>query len=143
MKINNQNNYYLLWIIAITLVACQSPQKKDGVKYQPKAIKPAVINEEDQVINMVMNLDEVKRKSALIAKESKGKRHLSTYVETPPTAAQPYYWVKVAEDNGGSYVTYYSFGVQAKTHAIMFYDVMQDSLISLSQWRNTTPVDER
>jgi hypothetical protein len=88
-------------------------------------------------------LNEVKRKNALIMKESNGKRRLSTYVETLPTVADPYYWVKVAEDNGGSFVTYYSFGVQAKTHAIVFYDVMQDSLFSLSQWRKTTPVGER
>ena len=135
--------YSLLFLTGLMLNACQSPQKKEAVKHRQKTIKPAVTNEEDQVVSLIMNLDEVKRKDSLVKKESKGKRNLSTYVETPPTAADPYYWVKVAEDNGGSYVTYYSFGVQAKTHAIKYYDVVQDSLISLSQWRKTTPVDER
>jgi hypothetical protein len=143
MEFYHQFKHFLLCFIAVTVIACQSPQKKEAVKHQQKSIKPAVINEEDQIIGLIMNLDEVKRKSALIKKESKGKRHLSTYVETPPTAADPYYWVKVAEDNGGSFVTYYSFGVHAKTHTINYYDVMQDSLISLSQWRKTTPANER
>ena len=135
--------YSLLFLTGLMLNSCQSPQKKEVVKHRQKTIKPAVTNEEDQVVILIMNLDEVKHKDSLVKKQSEGKRHLSTYVETKPTAADPYYWVKVAEDNGGSYVTYYSFGVQAKTHAIKYYDVVQDSLISLSQWRKTTPVDER
>jgi hypothetical protein len=134
---------FLFCFTAVTVFACNSPQKEEVAKHQQKAVKPAIMQEEDQVVSLIMNLDEVKRKSAMVVKESKGKRHLSTYIETPPTATDPYYWVKVAEDNGGSYVTYYSFEVRAKTHAIKYYDAMQDSLISLSQWRKTTTPDER
>jgi hypothetical protein len=134
---------FLFCFTAVTVFACNSPQNRAVENPQQKAVKPAIMKEEDQVVSLIMNLDEVKRKSAMVLKQSKGKRHLATYVETPPTAADPYYWVKVAEDNGGSYVTYYSFEVQAKTHAIKYYDAMQDSLISLSQWRKTTTPDER
>ena len=143
MNFHHQLKCFLPCFIALTVTACKSPQKKEVVKHQQKTVKQALMKEEDQVVNLIMNLDEVKRKSAMVVKESKGKRHLSTYIETPPTATDPYYWVKVAEDNGGNYVTYYSFGVQARTHAIQYYDAMQDSLISLNQWRKSTPQDER
>ncbi|QJD97212.1 hypothetical protein HH214_15715 [Mucilaginibacter robiniae] len=134
----------LLCLTGSVIASCQPQKKKNAQQIsQAAAVKPAASNPEDQVVDLVMNLEEVKRKSAEVEKESKGKRHLSGYVETAPTIKDPNYWVKIAEDNGGSYVAYYTFAVDSKTHSIRYYDVVQDSLVSLSQWRQSTPADER
>lgn len=135
----------LLFCFALfTLAACQQPAKQEAKKIQQKPnAQSAVLSEEDQLIKLIMNLDEVKRKSLQVIQESKGKRHLATYMDNPPTASDTDYWVKVAEDNGDNYVTYYTFAVDKKTRQIRYYDVLQDSLISLSQWRKTTPAEER
>jgi hypothetical protein len=101
------------------------------------------VKPEDEVVNLIMNLEEVKRKTAQVKKLSKGKRTLMTYVETPPTGKDPNYWVKVSEDNGGSLVAYYTFAVDAKTHRIAYYDDIDDTTISLEEWRKTVPVTDR
>ena len=126
------------------MFACR-PSVKEQAKRDPQPVAKAkgFIKEEDIVVNLIMNLDEVKHKSAQVVKASKGDRHLSTYIEIRPTVTDPYYSVKVAEDNGGSYVAYYSFAVHSKTHEIAYYDVIRDSLISINQWRKTTPAKER
>ncbi|RYY23137.1 MAG: hypothetical protein EOP41_06670 [Sphingobacteriaceae bacterium] len=126
------------------LAACQQPAKQEAKKTQQKPkVQATVLSEEDQLINLIVSLEEVKRKSLQVKQESKGKRHLATYVDNSPTAGDTDYWVKVAEDNGDNYVTYYTFAVDKKTRQIRYYDVLQDSLISLSQWRKTTPAEER
>jgi hypothetical protein len=141
MKISG---YYFICSACLIISACQPQTQKESRENIKQAVKPEIAeSEEDKVVALVMDLDEVKRKSAQVVKDSKNKRHLVTYIETPPTADDPYYWVKVAEDNGGSYVTYYSFAVHKITHNISYYDVMQDSLISIAQWRKITSVDER
>jgi hypothetical protein len=136
--------YLSLCVISLVMFACR-PSVKEHAKRDPKPVAKAkgVIKEEDIVVNLIMNLDEVKHKSAQVVKESNGRRHLSTYIEMRPTVTYPYYSVKVAEDNGSSYVAYYSFAVYSKTHEIAYYDVIRDSLISISQWRNTTLAEER
>ncbi|WP_142531265.1 hypothetical protein [Pedobacter westerhofensis] len=98
---------------------------------------------EDEVVNLIMNLKEVKHKTAYVKKLSKGKRTLMTYVETPPTSKDPNYWVKVSEDNGESLVAYYTFAVDAKTHRIAYYDDLHDTTISLEEWRKTVSVSDR
>jgi hypothetical protein len=50
----------------------------------------------------------------------------------------PNYTVKVAEDNGGSLVAYYTFAVDGKSHQIRYYDEINGSMIPLEQWRNNT-----
>jgi hypothetical protein len=132
----------LMCLAALMLAACQ-PKQKQKANHQKVTKQSAATNEEDQVVNLVMNLDEVKRKSAQVEKDSQGKRHLVTYVETPPTTKDPNYWVKVSEDNGDNLVAYYTFAVHKDDHQISYYDPMQDSLILLSQWRKTTSTADR
>ena len=136
--------YTLLFVLALTVFACkQANQKAAKQKHQNSIKAPAGIKTDDEAAKLILDLEEVKRKDAIVRKGSKSKRHLSVYVETPPTTADPNYWVKVAEDNGGSYVTYYSFAVNSKTRQISYYDVIQDAVIPLAQWRKTTPANER
>ncbi len=122
--------YSLLCLVAFTITSCVRHQKSETKHSKHAAItKPAVLNQEDQVAKLIMNLDEVKHKTAEVEKESKGKRSLVTYVENTPTDKDPNYWVKVAEDNGGSLVTYYTFAVDGKSRNISYYDAVNDVVI--------------
>lgn len=136
---------YKLTLICITglmLAGCNHQHKK--VNHQKhKTAQPATSTQEDSVVDLIMNLEEVKYKSAQVEKDSKGKRHLVTYVETQPTAKDPNYWIKVSEDNGDNLVAYYTFAVHANNNQISYYDAVHDTLISLHQWRKETPLNER
>jgi hypothetical protein len=140
MKLNYAALKYGLLYIGLSFIACDQHEKASVEKHQ---LKPNQAISEDEAVNLITKLDEVRRKNELVVKESKRKRHLSTYVETPPTTEDPNYYVKVAENNGGSYVTYYIFAVNGKTSAISFYDVLNDKLLPLNTWRRTIPLNER
>lgn len=143
-KVFPQPKFYLFFLVISVMISCQQSPKKEKSKtdIKPKT-ESAALNQEDQLIKLITDLDEVKRKSIQVKKESNGKRHLSTYMDDSPAADDTDYWMKVAEDNGDSYVTYYTFAVDKKTRQIRFYDVLQDSLISLNQWRKTTVSEDR
>jgi hypothetical protein len=144
MHISITYQSFVILLTGIMLTACQPEKdKKTELPSVKTTAKPATLNEQDQVVNLIMNLEEVKRKSEQVKTDSKGKRHLETYVETPPTAQDPNYWVKVAEDNGNSLVAYYIFAVNSKTRQISHYDEITDTLVPLSQWREQTPANER
>jgi hypothetical protein len=134
--------FLFLCAMCFTLTSCEQ-----GKKSKPKKVTQATIaktpNQEQQIVDLIMNLDEVKRKRAQVEKESNGKRTLVTYVENPPNDNDPNYWVKVAEDNGDNLVAYYTFAVDDKSRTINYYDNSRDSLISLDMWRKTTPIEER
>ena len=126
-------------LITVSFQSCKQPTKPKTAKVQAKK----KVNTEEQIAHMVMDLEEVKRKTAMVERLSKGTRTLSTYVESPPTAEDPYYCVKVAEDNGSNYVTYYTFNVSPVDYSISYYDVVVGEFIPLNQWRKTTPLSDR
>jgi hypothetical protein len=141
MKLNSA--YNLIVIISLIFSACQQPKiQKAGLHFQPLSKDPALAKEV-AVIDLVWNLEEVQRARNQVEKDSKGKRELSARVETTPTATDPNYWVKVGEDNGDNYVTRYTFTVNNKNKEIKYYDAVQDTLIPLSIWRSTTPLEKR
>jgi hypothetical protein len=142
-QLNLTLNYSLL-IMVLALTACKHHEKVPDENDKPKQSSRSIRRvSEEEAVSVIANLEEVKRKNELVVRDSKGKRHLSTYAETPPTAKDLNYYVKVAEDNGGSYVTYYIFAVNSKTSAISFYDVLNDKLLPLNTWRRTIPLNER
>ena len=126
-------------LITVSFQSCKPPAKPKPAKVQAKK----KVNTEEQIAHMVMDLEEVKRKTAMVERLSKGTRTLSTYVESPPTAEDPCYCVKVAEDNGSNYVTYYTFNVSPVDYSISYYDVVVGEFIPLNQWRKTTPLSDR
>ncbi len=73
-------------------------------------------------------------KKKYVTKYSRGKRHLSYAVYGRPNKENNYYLVKVWEDNGGSYYTHFNFYVNKKTFAIMYDDIVHDTLISYTDW---------
>ncbi|WP_345949264.1 hypothetical protein ABDD95_20675 [Mucilaginibacter sp. PAMB04274] len=138
------SNFLLIWgLSCLVLTACQISPKKEAALGKREIVKLALATPEEAAVDRVMDLEEVKRKMAEVEKASKGKRHLSVYAETTPTKEDLYYWIKVAENNGGSYVAYYTFAVDSKTRDVRYYDPMQDSLLTIEQWRKTTPLSER
>jgi len=128
-----------LFLFTMGLQSCQQQSKPK----QTVVVKPKPVNQEESIVRLIMNLEEIKRATAAVERGSKGKRTLSTYVESPPTNDDPNYWVKVAEDNGDTYVTYYTFAVDARTRNISYYDVVDGNLISLAKWRQSTPLADR
>lgn len=143
-KLNYTSLSCSLLLVILTLTACNQRKNLSVEKNDPQQNSQSNRNiSEDEAVNLIKNLEEVKRKNELVVKNSQGKRRLSTYAETLPTPNDPNYYVKVAEDNGGSYVNYYIFAVNSRNKAISFYDVINDKLLSLNTWRRTTPPNER
>ncbi len=94
---------------------------------------------ENKILDTVLSLPEVKSSAAYIEKRTKGKRHLASVIYRKPGNNQPYYWVKVWEDNGYSYVSWYNFYVYPKTFLIKYLDTAKDKAIDLATWRKRQP----
>jgi len=102
------------------------------LNFSAKAQKKTI---EDRIIDTVFKIKEVKQMSNLIKKESKGKHHLLLFTNGEPSKETPYYWIKVWEDNGVTTVTIFDFFVYPKTFKIEYYDTVNDTAISLEEWR--------
>ncbi|TDO19333.1 hypothetical protein CLV32_4573 [Pedobacter duraquae] len=128
------------------LTSCEQKPKKAAVVVKSKQVqklKADTVSQESKVIDLILDLEEVRNRTQGVEKESQGKRTLATYVESPPTREDPNYWVKVAEDNGYAYVTYYTFTVNPKDYSISFYEPIEGNLITLAEWRRTVPLTDR
>ena len=102
-----------------------------------QAQAPSTLPEsEDWIYDTIISLKEVKDESLYVEQHSMGKRQISVIVVQTPSPTDPYYWVKVGEDNGTNLVTYFNFYVYSTPKKIMFYDAKNDSLLDLSSWRN-------
>jgi tRNA A37 threonylcarbamoyladenosine biosynthesis protein TsaE len=60
---------------------------------------------------------------------------LELWFAARPDENTPYYWVKAGEDNGMSLVTHFDFYVYPKTMEVKFYDVVEDKVLTLAEWR--------
>lgn len=103
---------------------------------QDKETADAEMTQEDQIIDKVYNLPEVKELESSVRKKSGGKRSLSLRVSSEPSDDQEYFGITVAEDNGAALATYYEFHVYPDFD-IRFYDVVEDQELSLEEWRKT------
>ncbi len=92
---------------------------------------------ENKILDTIINLSEVKARARYIKIKTKGKRKLQYTIWGKPAKQNPYYWIKVMEDNGTSYYTHFNFYVYPKNFAIQFYDVINDTAINLSEWRKS------
>lgn len=92
---------------------------------------------EDMVIDKVFDIPEVKERAEYIKKETNDQRNLKIWIAARPNNNDDYYWVKAGEDNGMSLVTHFDFYVYPKTMSVKFYDVVEDKVLSLSEWRKS------
>lgn len=89
---------------------------------------------EDKAANMIATLPDIMQADDYCQKKSHGKRHLETYVEEDESG-NGYYWVKVAEDNGTAYHTWYEFKVMAKSYKIFYEDTDSGKDVPMEVWR--------
>jgi hypothetical protein len=91
---------------------------------------------ENKITDIIFELPEVKKRADYIENETKGKRHLSIWInQTPDKNKEKCYWVKVGEDNGTNLVTHFNFIVSPENLEIKYYDVENDKIISINTWR--------
>ncbi|RZL44597.1 MAG: hypothetical protein EOP00_19535 [Pedobacter sp.] len=98
----------------------------------------SIINEnlEDEIIDSIFSLTEVKERAKYIEEQTRGKRHLKIWVaDIPNTFDHKYYWIKVGEDNGTNLVTHFNFYVYLDPLRIMYYDTQNDNELTLNKWR--------
>ncbi len=141
MKAKIVSPFFLCTAMAFFILSCRPADKKIPEPVQKRS-ENSSLNREDRVVKQVMALPEIEQKNTEVEQSSKGQRHLSGYINSLPTSKDPYYWVDIAEDNGDSYVTYYTFAVDRRDFKIRYYDPVQDSLISLEEWRKNALVNE-
>lgn len=93
---------------------------------------------EDQIIDSIFKLQEVKEWSKYLEDQTKGKRHAKLWIADKPNLAdQKYYWIKVGEDNGTNLVTQFNFYVYPDSIRIMYLNTLDDSELTLEEWRKT------
>jgi hypothetical protein len=90
---------------------------------------------EDSVISAVLNLPEMIAFSHLVDSVNHGQRKVMSDIFSSPTKDSNYYWVRVGEDNGDMFVVEYHFFVYPPKMLIKYYDVADDTVISLGEWR--------
>jgi hypothetical protein len=64
-------------------------------------------------------------------------RHIAVLVDERPTHRFNYYQITVGEDMPDHFLAMMHFYVDAKNQSVKFLDVETDSLMTLSQWRNS------
>lgn len=93
---------------------------------------------EDKMMDTIFNLKEVQERAKYIEGQTNGKRHLKVWLaDTPNLPTTHYYWIKVGEDNGTNLVTHFNFYVYLDSMRIMYYDIPNDSALTLDEWRKT------
>lgn len=114
----------------------------DGTKVEPETEAPKpkkdthvkISKTEDNLIDEIWRLPEVKALSDKIERESKGKRHLVGRISSEPSDDQEYYGISIAEDNGEALATYFEFHIYPD-NSIYYYDVVEDQELTLKEWR--------
>lgn len=117
------------------LISLTWQRENKAVANQPFSITQAVNTESEKVINLVWRLPEVQQKAAEIRRLSNGKVSIKLMLETTPTKTEPYYTVRVFEDNPDRIVTLYWFRVNMPGERITVQDEITGEYISLEQWR--------
>ena len=92
------------------------------------------VNVEDRVMKAVLELPEVKK----LAKDNEKKTGpIMAVIKQRPRPRTPYYWVGVGFDQPEMFTTYLHFYVEPKRLKISYFDVINNKVLSLEQWRAT------
>ncbi len=93
---------------------------------------------EGKIFDTISKLPEYKARALYIEKKTRGKRHLAIIIYKRPSNKTQYYWVKAVEDNGPSFYTHFNFYIYTDPFSIKYYDVINDIVITLEEWRRQT-----
>lgn len=92
--------------------------------------------DEKTALNLVWRLPLVQRKAKEIESLSQGKIKVSAIIDSVPTPTQPYYTVRVFEDDPENYnYTIYWFRVFSANGVIEALDIIENKYVSLEEWR--------
>ncbi|AUT00561.1 hypothetical protein CLI64_09260 [Nostoc sp. CENA543] len=127
--------------MAMTQVVKNQSDKQLAKTQLVAALEPvSVINtkniDEKTALNLVWKLPLVQRKAKEIERLSKRTIKVSAIVESIPNPNNPYYTVRVFEDDPNNYnFTIYWFRVFQETGVIEALDVVENRYVSLDEWR--------
>ncbi|QLE54745.1 hypothetical protein [Nostoc sp. TCL26-01] len=123
----------------------QKPEKKElaysqllaGIEETTKVNISSTTKEIDEktALNLVWQLPQVQRKAREIKKLSRGTIKVAAIVDGLPTPEQPYYQVRIFEDEPDHNTTIYWFRVSKSSGVIEALDVIENKYISLEEWR--------
>ena len=88
----------------------------------------------DELLERIWELPKVKERAEYVQKETNGERKLKLKVQQKPTKEDPYYWVKVGEDNGMNFVSHYQFAIDPATSEIFYYDDLTGEKMPVEEW---------
>lgn len=124
--------------------SCSSENKKETV-LEEKSVDAHPINEdsirqlelEEKTVNLVDTIKEVVLYGDLLMSTTKiNPPTLTIWIAATPDETQiNYYWLKVGEDNGTNIVTQFNFYVDPVREQVLYYDVVNDTLLTLEDWR--------
>jgi hypothetical protein len=129
--------------IALLSVSCKSnpntQNNVDSTKIQLPDTLAKLTNIEkslgdDTLYALVGKIDEVKKLIETTNKTSLDKK-VSVMIAKRPDEKFPYYWVQVGVDDKNRFQPVYNFYVNPKTSDIKFYDTVNDSVITIDEWR--------
>jgi hypothetical protein len=124
-----------LCFVLFLLMPLTWQREKKALAHQSFLMTQATNNESQNIINLVWRLPEVQQKAAEIRRLSNGKVSVKLMLESTPTKTEPYYTVRVFEDNPDRIVTLYWFRVNMPEERITVQDEITGEYVSLEQWR--------
>jgi hypothetical protein len=125
----NMKTFLLILVLSFSSAfSCFAQSTTEGTKNNFSKL-------ESIVLDMVIKLPEVKRRARYVEQNSKNRRRLQYLIWEKPSKKTPYYWVRVMEDNGNAYHSHFNFFVYTNPVLIKYYDIANDKILSLSQWR--------
>jgi hypothetical protein len=115
----------LLFLTAFTFASGNIGQKTANAAEQKNGTETAI--SEDEIYSRIFALPEVKKLAGT----------KSAMIDSRPSAAEPYYTVRVGYNNRDTYETVYWFHVYVKPKfEIKYYNVILDKVQTLEEWRN-------
>jgi hypothetical protein len=91
--------------------------------------------DEKTALNLVWKLPQVQRKAREIQRLSKGTIKVGAVVDGSPTPNEPYYTIRIFEEQPDHDSTIYWFRVSSVNRMIEVLDVIENKYISLEAWR--------
>lgn len=106
-----------------------------------KAQDPVGANKHERKALMLINsLPEVRQENDFRRKHDV-KQLLKAYIQNAPTPERNYYSISVSEEKNERLFTYEWYEVDAKTFAIMYWDIASDKTMSLAEKRKLANVN--
>jgi hypothetical protein len=91
--------------------------------------------DEKTALNLVWKLPQVQRKAREIQRLSKGAIKVGAVVYGSPTPDEPYYKIRIFENQPDHDSTIYWFRVSSTSGVIEVLDVIENKYISLDEWQ--------